>query len=36
MSATVNITAGGVVPEPSTFVLLGLGLVFGAAIRRRV
>ena len=36
-SATVNITGNNtVIPEPSTFALLGLGLAFGAAMRRRV
>ena len=36
-SATVNITGNNtVIPEPSTFALLGLGLALGAAIRRRV
>ena len=37
LSATVNITGNNTaIPEPSTFVLLSLGLAFGAAIRRRV
>jgi hypothetical protein len=37
VSATVNITpqSGGEIPEPSTFVLLSLGLAFGVFARRR-
>lgn len=36
VSATVNITAAsGDVPEPSTFILLSLGLAAGAFLRRR-
>ena len=35
VSATVNISAGSGIPEPSTFVLLSLGLAAGAILRRR-
>ena len=35
VSATVKISAAGVIPEPSTFILLGLGLAAGAVLRRR-
>ena len=36
LSATVNIVAGAEIPEPSTFVLLGIGLACGALVRRRL
>ena len=35
VSATVNISAANGIPEPSTFVLLSLGLAAGAVLRRR-
>ena len=35
VSATVNIFAANGIPEPSTFVLLSLGLAAGAILRRR-
>lgn len=35
LSATVNISSA-VIPEPSTFVLLGIGLACGALVRRRI
>jgi len=35
VSASVDISASGVIPEPSTFILLGIGLAVGAVLRRR-